>query len=330
MAEYDTTALVEDVRQRGSLPANDLRFTGAKVLAAATLEAREGVAPMLSASRAEHLVYPYSVAVVSGTSTYRMPPRAVGGSLRNVSFLDSANTAIRLRELSQDEVELIGTSTNQGTPFGYYTRNYSVVLVPVPNVSGTLQMPYYARPNRLVELAEDPTAAGATTITNAAYNTVTFTLVVTATDPPTNLQPPLTAVAVDIVRSTPGFETLVAATQPQVFAEETSPGEWTYTISSVLSDPGVVAGDYLCLSGEAPVPQLPVELHGLLAARTARRLIKAVGDDRWQALEADVAELEDMAKRWLAPRVAGQTQQSGSSIGSSGIGPFGGAWGWPG
>lgn len=322
MPEYDTTALVEDVRQRGSLPANDLRFTAAQIRAAATLELREGVAPLLSTSRAEHLVYPYTVAVVSGTSTYRMPPRAIGGSLRNVSFVDSANTAIRLRELSMDEVETIGTSTNQGTPFAYYTQNYSVVLVPVPNVAGTLSMPYYARPNALV-LQGSSAVSGArcVALTSVSGDTTFITIV---TSPPTVLT---AATRVDIVRATPGFETLVAGAPVTV---EFLGGSYRFTITGLASGVGlsIATGDYLCLPNEAPVPQVPVELHGLLAARTARRLLKAVGDDRWQSVDADVQELEGMALKWLAPRVAGQTQQSGSSIGSSGIGPFGGAWWW--
>jgi hypothetical protein len=329
MAEWDTTQLLSDIKERGSLPDNDARFTDALLLRAATLELREGVAPLLSNARAEYLVYTYPVAVVSGTAAYRMPPRAIGGALRNVSFNDSAGNPHRLRELSSDEVETIGAITDGGTPYGYYLRNYHVVLVPVPNVSGTLEMPYYARPNKLVLVAEDPATEGAGVVVGVSYNTVADTLTLFAENVPTNLQPADTAMPLDIVRATPGFETLVSAAETQVSVSEPSPGTWQYVISSITENPNVAVGDYICESGQAPVPQVPVELHGLLAVRAARRAVKSVGDDRWQALDADVAELEEKAKDWLKPRVSGQTQQAGGSIGISGLGPFGGGfWSW--
>lgn len=315
MAEWDTTELLSEIKERGSLPDNDARFTSTLLLRSATLELREGVAPLLSASRAEHLVYTHSVPVVSGTAAYRMPPRAIGGSLRNVSFNDSAGNPHRLRELSSDEVEQIGEITQGGTPYGYYTRNYHVVLVPEPNVSGTLELPYYARPNRLVL-----PAAVAVVLSTSQLNDTEVELTLTAAAP----MAMQTLTQVDVVRATPGFETLIPL----------GPATWdaafeTVTIATSVAATDIVAGDYVCTPGDAPVPQVPVELHGLLAVRAARRAVKSVGDDRWQALDADVAELEQKAKDWLAPRVAGQTQQAGGSIGSSGIGPFGGGgWGW--
>lgn len=318
MAEFDTTQLLEDVKERGSLPDNDARFTNATLLRAATLELRERLAPMLATSRVEHLVYPYQTAVVSGTAGYRMPPRAVGGTLRNVSFENSAGEPTRLRELSSDEVEQIRRNTPGTTPYGYYLRNYHVQLVPVPSMAGTLLMPYYARPNRLVLPSE------AAVVTSVSYNAGSDTLVLQAVAPPATLQSDGTSI--EVVRGTPGFETL---TEPQeATISEVVPGTFEYLLGSISEDPGVAVGDYICLPGEAAVPQAPVEMHGLLAVRTARRVIKAVGDDRWQALDADVAELQEAVRSWLTQRVAGQTQQAGGSIGSSGIGPFGGGvWG---
>lgn len=335
MAEYDTNELISDIQQRGSLPANDLRFTDALILAAATRELREGVAPLLVASRAEHMVYTSTTTVVSGTAQYRMPSRAVGGALRDVNFTPSGAGSVpqRLRELSSDEVEIIGNSNNQGTPSAYYVRNYYVVLVPQPNLAGTLTMPFYARPNRLV-LAGLAGVSGARAVAcfTASYNTVTGSLQLTVDgDPPAVVNGGIAgSQALDIVRAGPGFETLTTTTQSNTTIVEASPNVWLYTITGFTANPGVEGGDYICVPGEAPVPQVPVELHGLLAARTAKRLVASTGDDRWESLAVDVAELEQKAKDWLAPRVAGHTQQAGGSIGYSGLCPvngFGFGWG---
>lgn len=328
MAEWDTTALVDDVQERGSLPANDTRFTSSKILSAATLELREGVAPLLTASRAEYLVYPHAVTVTVNQNNYRMPSRAVGGTLRNVNWLDTASNPKRLRELSMDEVEKIGATTIGGTPFGYFVRNYEVVLVPIPNVAGSVQMPYYARPNRLVLPGE---STGGTITAVAAGGSYLFTVAFASSGAATAFRAATVGLGgtglVDIVRATPGFETLVAAATPNGGGPNTATTIFVSISSSALDTTNLPqVGDYLMVAGTAPVPQAPVELHGLLAARAARRLVKAVGDDRYAALGEDVAELENKAKDWLSQRVAGQTQQAGGSVGNSGVGPFGGAW----
>ena len=309
MSEYDTTALLSDMKERGSLPDNDLRFTSTLLLSSLTLELREGIAPMLAAARVEHLVYAYSTTVVSGTAAYRLPSRAAGGTLRDVVYLDTSGNQQPLTQLSSDQAREIGNTSTTGTPHSYYLRNYDVVLVPVPNVGGTLSMPYYARPNRLVAAADVPILS--------VSNVGTAWTIFSDQNPPglsTGTYP------LDLVRGIPGFETLATS----FTVTEPAPDDWRYAFTLPVGEVATTA-DYLCLPGTAPVPQCPVELFGLLAVRGARRALKAVGDDRWQALADDVGELEDKAKNWLQSRVSGDTQQAGGQI--SGGGLVAGLWG---
>ena len=246
--------------------------------------------------------------MVSGTASYRMPTRSVGGALRDVVWVDSGGTPQLppLRQLSSDEPEAI--MAQEGTPYAYYLRNYHVVLVPTPNVSGTLRMPYYARPNRLV-----PVASAAPILTVEALPTgVRVTVASTATSLSF-----VSAERLDVVRATPAFETCVV-NSPNVNPDNPGGGD-PITFDFTQEGDTAEVGDYLCLPGESPVPQVPVELHGLLAARTSRRLLKAVGDPDWQALDADVADLELRARSVLTPRVSGDTQQAGGSMGTNGL-----------
>lgn len=303
MSEFDTTALLEDIRERGRLPANDLDYTDALLLKAATRELRDGVAPLLVQTRAEHLVYPYSVPGVAGTATYRMPTRAAGGALRDVVWVDASGTALPgLRQISSDTDE--ATRPGDGTPSAYFTRNYTVVLVPTPNMAGTVRMPYYARPNRLVAPAD------CSVIDTVTVDGSNYVLEVTA-EPPAPMQ--AAGVEFELVRATPGFETLVAG-------GVSFDGTITFNVSVSSLELAPEPGDYVCVKGTSPVPQVPVELHGLLAARTARRVVGAVGDDAlWQTLDREVNSLEDSARAILSPRVAGDTQQAGGSVGASGL-----------
>lgn len=315
MSEYDTGALLSDIKERGSLPDNDLRFSDTLLLSSATKELREGIAPMLAAARVEHLVYAYSTPVVVGQAAYRMPSRAAGGTLRDVVYLDASGNPWPLIALSSDQVRQIGPVSQQGTPTSYYLRNYDVVLVPVPNVGGTLSLPYYARPNRLVAETDVPIL----TVTNTSGTTWE----ITGDQNPPGLG--TGTYALDLVRGIPGFETLATS----FTVTEPAPDDWRYVFTLPVGEVATTA-DYLMLPGTAPVPQCPVELFGLLAVRAARRAIKAVGDERWQSLDADVAELEDKARSWLQSRVSGDTQQAGGQIGGNGLLPSWGMFGFGG
>lgn len=302
MAEWDLNELIADIRARGSIPDDDANFTTDEIRKAATLEMREGVAPVLVRCRTEHLVYRHEQTITAGTAAYRMPTRAMAGSLRDVIVVGSNGSARPpLVAISSDDPRAqAGTS---GEPFAYYIRNHHVVLVYAPTASGTLRLPYYARPNKLVL----PSTCGV--VTSASYTAATGDNEVFVSDPPETLQ--TDGMAIDLVRGTPGFETLFSGDTNLV--EEVSPDVWHYMFVT-SEDPGIARGDYVCLPGESPVPQVPVECHGLLAARTAMRLLKSAGDDRWQALREDVKELEANAITLISSRVASGVEQPGGLL----------------
>ena len=286
MALGDTVELLEDIRERGSIPPGDLRFTDVKLLAAATKELREGCVPLLHQAKSEHLVVPYSVPVVSGQAEYRVPARAIGGGgLRDV-VLETGGYKTSMRELPLEEAPNWGDA--EGTPFGYYMRGYNVVLVPTPNVVATLHMPYHLRPNALVL----PSAA---TYVNGPWFDSGGALEIAVVDP----ERFSVGQVVDLGRGTPAFETL-AMDAPVTAVDPLG------TITLQTNPFAVAEGDWVSLAGTSPMVQLPVEMLGLLAARTVRRALKAAGDERWKALDADVAELEARARTWLSPRNDGE------------------------
>jgi hypothetical protein len=297
VAAGDTTELLADIRERGSLPSEDLRYTDAKLLTAATKELRDSVAPLLHSTRAEHMVYSYESSVTAGTATVRIPPRALGGGgLREVRWQPaSSNRSLSLVEVSADRAHEWEQAS--GTPSHYYLRNASVVLLPTPDAAGTLHMPYYARPLTLTTTNSASVNAAADVGTGDGGGVeLSFSGDVSATYP--------VGAVVDVVRATPVFETLASAAVT-VSTYIVDDDETRITLA-VAAD--VEAGDWLCAGGVCPVVQAPLELHGLLAARTVRRVLKAAGDARWQDYEPDVAELTATALQWLSPRNSGASQ----------------------
>jgi hypothetical protein len=290
VAEFDTAELLTDVRDRGSIPAADLRFPDASLLKAVNVELRDFIAPLLVETQSDRGVYLHEVTATSGTAEYRLPARALGFRFTSVGWKAPGQTRFqRLRHLNPDAY--LEDSGAQGVPTGFFVRDNVLVLVPTPNAAGTLRVPYYARPNALVASS----AAGV--ITSSTSTTVTVSSSPGAF---------LTGLEYEVVRGTPGFETVVArAVATKASNTFTFPTAFTGTVA---------AGDYLCLAGQAPVAQCPVEVRGLLAVRAARRALKAVNEGQQASmLNDDVAELEMAARSLLAPRADAEPQEWGDA-----------------
>jgi hypothetical protein len=55
----------------------------------------------------------------------------------------------------------------------------------------------------------------------------------------------------------------------------------------------ITIGDYICLSNECIIPQIPPDLHNGLAERTCARILAAIGDDAGvQATMSKIQEIE--------------------------------------
>lgn len=296
MAEFDVTELLADIRARGSLPSADLRFTDAKLLAAATRELQDAIAPLLVEVQAERGVYLSDVAVTAGVATYRLPTRAIAGRWQSLGWKGSGDTAYtRLRQVSGSAYYL-QNDTDRGVPYGFIVRDYSVTLVPTPSTAGVLRLPYYMRPNTLVATS----ACAVVGAVDLGTNTITV-------DPPGSVPVTFGGVPLDVVRSTPGFETLVQGVIGTVAGDDIQMASDTG-----LSD--VAVGDYVCLAGQSAVAQCPVEVRGLLAVRAARRALKSVNESNLAAmLDADVEEMTATARALLSPRADQEPQEFGDA-----------------
>jgi hypothetical protein len=103
---------------------------------------------------------------------------------------------------------------------------------------------------------------------------------------------------------------------------QTNPGHRTYKIDVVIPANGIsgtvidfrlndvptniIIGDYICLSNECIIPQIPPDLHTSLAQRTASMVLAALGDQvGWQASQSKVQEMEKKQISLLDARVEG-------------------------
>jgi hypothetical protein len=279
---YTSTETLASLKRRGMIPTSAQTLTTAEFYKIVDEETQTYIVPLLLETREEYLVAYTDVSVTASTTSVFIPERAIGGKLRDVSASDGSNSYRSLTRFEPERVD--SNSTSLGGLGGYYLEGNKIVFVGTPP-STTLRVTYYQRPNRVVAT----TAVGE--VTAIAGNTITI-----AAAPSTFL----TTVTYDFVKGKPGFDTL-----GKDFAVSAAGTSMVFT-STVPTD--LAVGDYICLSQETPIPQIPVELHPLLAQRVAATVLQALGDPKAQGTYQVAADMEKRILKVLQPRTDGSAR----------------------
>jgi len=304
-AAYEAAYHVEQARVRGGIPVTDARFGTTRMLALLTAEMQGAIAPLIHAAKSEHGILAYTVPTVANQSRYNLPPSAFASTLRDVYWIDADDAAHPVQQISAADPRVYTLRSAPPAVPAYFVLQGSVVaLYPAPNAAGTLALPHYARPSTLVPLASTLEIVAV----DVGSSSVTLTVNYDGDQPFTYLRERLA-----VVSATPGFESRI------VNGLNFNPGPdgiGTFLFEFLNED--VVGGtpqvgDYLCLPGESPVPQIPVELFPLLHARVAYVAVPSTGDTSQaaNALATQVAELTQRAVDFLRPRVESMAPQIG-------------------
>lgn len=286
--DYTTTALLASIKRRGMLPSTAQTLSDSDFLAIATEELQLYITELLLSVREEFLVVTSDRAVTVGTATYALPSRATAEALRNVLCDDGTGLFRPLPRVEEERASDFGSQA--GSPAGYYLQDDSIILVPTPAKATTLRLAYFRRPSALVLPAATAKISSIdgprTTVTTTAAVPTTFTVGTT----------------LDIVDAQPGFRS------PAVDVTISSTPDSTHLVLSSALPATVTVGMYVSLAGESPVPQVPVELHPLLAQRTTFSALEALGDRQAPQYEKICERMRVTALRILTPRVAGASK----------------------
>jgi len=231
------------------MPSVQALFTDDDLLTILNFELASKIVPMVDNQSEEYGIYVKDLPYSTSSQRYPIPAvRGVGGKLRSVSFLDSNNNEIRIPRLRPEDtmsnVNATGLAINPAL-WGFYVENNTIVLYlgSIAGSSGSfraLRLRYMRQPNNLVA-----TTAAAKVVSIGGN-------VVTVDNVPTNYT---TSVAYDMISGTPGFDAL------QDDSTCTNISGLTMTFSSIpvdqLGNVTLKAGDWICLSGQAPVAQIP-------------------------------------------------------------------------
>lgn len=259
MAYWRTTELLAEIRSRAQAPVSSSSAPGwqdADLLRMANAEL-PAVCKRLRTVRQGYFNTQRDTAFTAGTASYRVPTRAMHGNVSLVQRVDPQGVVHHLDRLT--ESEMAGrSSTLTGVPSAFLFRSNSVVFWPIPDASATAQSMrwlYPRRPNQLIAVASAgvSTTAGATTIVlTATVASLGFT----------------TSTPLDFIQANAPWDSLGDDKTP------TGATASTLTFASGVIPSTFVAGDYVCLAGQAPVLQLPVEAYAVVAQLVANRLMR--------------------------------------------------------
>ncbi len=292
---WTTAELLTQIRQHAYLPDAHPTYTDAVLLRMADETLQRKILPPLHALRQGWGVAYTDYTVTADKSDYILPSRASFGVVRMVSLLDSSGNPVGpLAALNLEDTEAYQGQTASGLSAfaGFIVVDDAVRLVPTPaSTTGTLRVWYYRRPGTLTAAS-----TSADELPHAITSGATTTTLTVGTHGFDNGD------LVDVVQANPPFATLAqGVTVSGVTAT-------TLDIPAALSS--AATGDYVCTTGQSPVPQVPAELHEVLALGVAVQVLReSGGQDRFQmALEEFRDELKDVLGL-MSPRQKGQPER---------------------
>lgn len=281
--------LIASVKRRCLIPTNQNTFENADFLAFADEEMSLGLVPSVITMQEDYLMYTESVSLVANQTRYTIPYRSIGNKLREVSYKDGNGNVFQMTRIGVGDLPDYNQSGGNRA-YAFYVENNEIVLVPANiglDTSATLEMTYYMRPNTLVMLDQ------VGVVTAVDRNTG---LVQLSNMPETFNGSEL----YDIIKVKSPNKTLKYDIMP--LAVNISNKNITFNLSDIPAT--LEPGDHIALAEECAIPQVPSDLHVVLAHRVAARILEALGDTEGLAsANAKLGEMEAKTQTIIDNRV---------------------------
>ncbi len=287
-----TTDFLASVKRNVTMPANQIRFTNADILAMADEQTQILMLPLITSLRQEFFVVKEDVTINSGQARYKIPYRATGRTLREIKIKGATDNSLvyTIPYVVPEDTQYFLNNNARGQVQGYTMRGDEIVLLPVPypNPSQVMELYYELAPSKLVEVSD------AGVITSCDYNTGIVVLEGAVTDFATGQ-------TMDIIDGRSGN----SVTAIDIVNTNVSSNNVTFDPADFPTAPNTVtAGDYLALSNESPVLQLPNEAHMVLVQATTVKLLEAQGDFEGMGIaEKKLAQGMEALAKLITPRV---------------------------
>jgi hypothetical protein len=303
-----TARLVSTALRRGLIPSDQATFTCCDIHDMLNEELSIHVIPVVLRLHEEYYVVDEDTAVCACEVRYKIPYRSIGNKLRDVQYVHTDGTHYEMtRVLIEDRPSCLD-SNYRDKFLKYYMDSDNIVLMDKQNSGGNLRFSYYLRPNELVKnnragvisAIATCSCAGTTTYTVSCFPshftcTTTFDLV--------QAKSPNKILVFDIDKT-------ASCATSKTITFTTNTITQVDICSTCTKAVTVAVGDYVMKAEETIVPQLPTELHALLAQRVTVKLLEALGDtEGMQNAQKELERMEFNAGTIIDNRSEGSPQK---------------------
>lgn len=292
-----TKKLLVSIKRRCMIPTSQDTFSDSDLIDFLNEEMQIGIVPKLLQMKEEFLVFDEYVRILPSISNYSVPERAIGSKLREVSYSDNSNSdyanEYEMTQIGVDErYNLWSTNTVETSNWKrFYMEGSDLVLFPSvsTNPVGYIRFFYHIRPGMLVNDSE------VAVVSNIDRTTGTILL----SNAPTKFQ------------SSTQYDFIKSKSPHNIISIDRTAVAYSTGAKTIQFDPNDIPstlqiGDYIAAAGESCVPNIPTELHAMLAQRVAQRVLEAIGDSQGLTNATNkLAEMENNMAVMLNARVEG-------------------------
>ena len=307
-----TTDLVASIRRRCFMKAADPDFSTDDITAMINEQVGAYLYDLMRPFAQNYAVQTYDQTLVSGQQDYKVPSRAVNGTLEAMAIIDPLGKVpgYRLVQYDLQDSVLLQTIASSVVPVAYSLESNVVRVWPAPITpmapQNTLRIMYMQRASELVPVASC-NVLSSTALSNVTSTTYRINLTAT----------PLftTGDVVEMVSATPAYSTYSPT------ATVTAVGANYVDVSGVAPSPyQPVAGDYLCLYDQAPVlTNIPLEFQECLLQWVGVKMMEAKGDQAaMDRMGKALSVSEGNLRKQLSQRNTGQRRFMNAWAGFSG------------
>lgn len=286
--------VIDGIKARSLFVSNQITISDDQLLSFLNSVIQLDLVGLIDSTNQEFFVRTIDIPIVAGQNSYRIPYRAMGRQIRDLKYYDPNDTSPRTQNMvliNIDDLQFYQVGYKNFASF--YFKGDSIVIVPdVPsqiNGSPTLQCWYKLKPNRPCFLDDSAT------VISVASNTITVNAV------PSNIT---AGTLIDFIQGKEGCD--IYSYDKTV----TNITDSTITFASGDIPSELSAGDYISLAQTSPViNMIPDEAQPLIEDRTARLLLRSIGDiDGSRTFDGTIKDMETALLKMVEPRTDGQPQ----------------------
>ena len=266
--------MITSVRKRTMTPDDTSIFTDQDILDIVDEEIDVEVLEKLLVLHGENLIVSVDLPKEADGS-YDIHYRSIGNKLRDVSLVNGTEV-YELTQVGIGELPDFSSTANiSGYIDNFYVKNNKIILIDPARSYTHVRMYFHLRPNTITKLEEagiiSPGEVEKSIVVDDDAGIVTFNLSQVGKNFAAGLE-------YDIIgKRTPnkikGFDlTPISVTTG-------SSGNLVFNKSDIEDFLGdIIPGDYITLAGETPVPNMPTEMHPLIAQAAAIHILEALTD----------------------------------------------------